>query len=146
MNLSILERRLEIVVLYGLNFILVGIVIAALLWRDWILVGICLVGFFFNGLIGGTLPRNRGKSFSELAATSAFDPPSKNLSEDSEDLTPLSLSLMKASYLAAGIAGAVTYHFDKPWWAILIAMLGCWAGVMIIGVLVLGVRLPKRWA
>jgi hypothetical protein len=55
----ILEQRFERRFLYPFNAVLAASAIAAIVGKDWAMLGICLVASFLIGLIAMRLPKNR---------------------------------------------------------------------------------------
>jgi hypothetical protein len=121
-----LERRFEKRALHVFNFALSGVVIAAIVYRDWWLVGICVVALFLNGVIGQGLYKNKQKSCNELAAGSVGESEMATGNVDRADSYMVARSVMKFMFLVV-LTGVVTaYHFDQPWWVILVAAMAAW--------------------
>jgi hypothetical protein len=114
-----LERRFERRALYVLQYALIGALIFGIWNLDWWLVGICLLGFFLNGLIGKGLQKNAHKSFSQLAAGSRAETEIVLDEPSFEDFRRLSRSTTKFSYLVVLITAAIAWHFGMPWWAVI---------------------------
>jgi hypothetical protein len=126
-SLFALERRFEVGVLYIFQVLLLATVIFAVVQRDWWLVGICVVAFFFNGSIGQGLQKNRRKSFTQLSAGSSGEPVTVDDVPANDELFLLARSAIKFRWLAVLTAAAITYHFGQRWWVIISAMVAAWA-------------------
>ena len=132
----ILEQRFERRFLYPLIAVPFAFAIMSIGRNDWIAVGICLVACFLIGVIAARLPKNRHKSFSQLARGAAGDiePPMDNVYPRMPvNRSPAINALAKCSYVAVAASGAMAYHLGQP---IAGTMLASLIGVMLIGTLI----------
>jgi hypothetical protein len=127
-----LERRFEKRALYVFSIALSGVGIAAIVYRDWWLVGICVVALFLNGVIGQGLYKNKQKSFNQLAAGSVGESETVTGDVDRADSYMVARSVIKFNFLVVLTGVVITYHFDQPWWVILVAAIAAWVGSAIL--------------
>lgn len=106
------ERRFEVRTLYVFQVFLAAVAIVAIMNFDWWLLGICIISFFLNGLIGSSLAKNKRKSMAELAQGSAGE------SSDAPDLythASLSRSSTNFSLLVAITLAAMALVLNQSW-------------------------------
>lgn len=128
-----LERGFERRVMYVFQAVLLAVAIYAVVHLDWWLVGICVAAWFFNGLIGQGLQKNRQKSFAALAAGSAGEAESAVSTPDDTDIFLFMRSAQKLQMLAVLTAVIVTYRLGQRWWTILGSAVAAWI-ILMIGV------------
>jgi hypothetical protein len=118
--------RAEVIVLRPLVLTYLLLAIAMALSAAWIVAGICVVAFFFNGVIGASLHRSR--TFSELAEGTFHRMEKGPRAELSHvESHQVSSTILRATFFVAAVVAALMLHYSFRWYfAIPIALVSWW--------------------